>query len=81
MEGLGADSEENREPVSDINTAVVDSLKVLDPKRPIREADIGRQLFDVRFVPIASIRAATPLFDHLVGAGEQRCRLGERERS
>jgi hypothetical protein len=26
------------EPVSDINTAVVDSLKVLDPKRPIREA-------------------------------------------
>ena len=39
--GLGADSEEKREPVSDINTAVVDSLKVLDPKRPIREADIG----------------------------------------
>jgi demethylmenaquinone methyltransferase/2-methoxy-6-polyprenyl-1,4-benzoquinol methylase len=27
--------------VSDINTAVVDSLKVLDPNRPIREADIG----------------------------------------
>jgi len=26
--------------VSDINTAVVDSLKVLDPKRPIREADM-----------------------------------------
>jgi hypothetical protein len=26
--------------VSDIDTAVVDSLKVLDPKRPIREADI-----------------------------------------
>jgi hypothetical protein len=26
---------------SDINTAVVDSLKVLDPKRPIREADIA----------------------------------------
>ena len=38
--GLGADSEEKREPVSDINTAMVDSLKVLDPKRPIREADI-----------------------------------------
>ena len=38
MEGPGADSEEKREPVSDINTAVVDSLKVLDPKRPIREA-------------------------------------------
>ena len=40
--GLGADSEEKREPVSDIDTAVVDSLKVLDPKRPIREADISR---------------------------------------
>ena len=34
--------EKKREPVSDINTAVVDSLKVLDPKRPIREADIGK---------------------------------------
>ena len=29
------------EPMSDIDTAVVDSLKVLDPKRPIREADIA----------------------------------------
>ena len=29
--GLGADSEEKREPVSDIDTAVVDGLKVLDP--------------------------------------------------
>ncbi len=39
--GLGADSEEKREPASDIDTVVVDSLKVLDPERPIREADIG----------------------------------------
>ena len=38
--GLGADSEEKREPVSDVDTVMVDSLKVLDPKRPIREADI-----------------------------------------
>jgi hypothetical protein len=30
--------------VSDIDTAVVDSLKVLDPKRPIREADIQPRL-------------------------------------
>jgi hypothetical protein len=30
--------------VSDIDTAVVDCLKVLDPKRPIREADIRRNL-------------------------------------
>src|ERR1035438_8597278 len=29
--GPGADSEEKREPVSDIDTAVVDGLKVLDP--------------------------------------------------
>ena len=30
--------------MSDINTAVVDSLKVLDPDRPIREADKQGQL-------------------------------------
>jgi hypothetical protein len=42
MEGPGADSEEKREPVSDINTAVADSLKVLDPNRPIREAEVAR---------------------------------------
>jgi hypothetical protein len=39
--GLGADSEEKREPVSDVDTVMVDSLKVLDPKWPIREADIS----------------------------------------
>ena len=30
------------ETVSDIDTAVVDSLKVLDPRRPIGEADIPK---------------------------------------
>jgi len=40
VEGPCADSEEKREPVGDIDTAVVDSLKALDPNRPIREADI-----------------------------------------
>ena len=39
--GPGADSEEKHEPASDIDTVVVDSLKALDPKRPIREADIA----------------------------------------
>ncbi len=39
--GLCADSEEKHEPASDIDTAIVDGLKVLDPNRPIREADIG----------------------------------------
>ena len=43
MEGPGADSEEKREPVGDIDTAVLDSLKVLDPNRPIREADMLRR--------------------------------------
>ena len=38
----GADSEEKHEPVSDIDTVVVDSLKALDPEWPIREADIAR---------------------------------------
>jgi hypothetical protein len=37
--GLSAKSEEKREPASDTD-AVVDSLKALDLKRPIREADI-----------------------------------------
>ena len=49
--GLRADSEEKREPVSDIDAGVVDSLKVLDPQRPIREADIVRVLRPVRFSP------------------------------
>ena len=44
-----ADSEEKREPVSDIDTAVVKSLKALDPNRPIREADISTVLIHVRF--------------------------------
>src|SRR5215472_13097778 len=32
-----------------------ESLKVLDPKRPIREADIHRCDYDVRFVPTADV--------------------------
>ena len=48
VEGPGADSEEKHEPVSDIDTAAADSLKVLDPKRPIREADIAQHGGNVR---------------------------------
>ena len=44
MEGPCADSEEKREPVGDIETAEVDGLKVLDPRRPIREADVAERL-------------------------------------
>ena len=38
----GADPEEKHEPVSDIDTVVVDSLKALDPEWPIREADMSQ---------------------------------------
>ena len=37
---FGADSEEKHEPVSDIDTIVVDGLKALDPEWPIREATL-----------------------------------------
>jgi hypothetical protein len=46
--GLGADSEEKHEPASDVDTALMDSLKVLDPEGPIREADIHLSGWDVR---------------------------------
>ena len=49
--GPGADSEEKREPVSDIDIAVADSLKVLDLKRPIREADVGKRAIKFRLQP------------------------------
>jgi len=51
MERPGADSEEKHEPAGDIGTAVVDSLKALDPGRPIREADIRVTRRHVRFGP------------------------------
>src|SRR5262245_55884064 len=55
--GLGADSEEKHEPVSDIDTVVVDSLKALDPEWPIREADVERTLVKVSNVPRAVVAA------------------------
>ena len=50
--GLGADSEEKHEPVSDIDTAAADSLKVLDPKRPIREADSALQQYPPNLIAV-----------------------------
>ena len=38
---FAVDARRAPEPASDIDTALVDSLKALDPNRPIREADIG----------------------------------------
>src|SRR6478736_5275977 len=59
--GLGADSEEKHEPASDVDTVVVDGLKALDPKRPIREADSSRTSGHVRKVPRPdSCSAASP---------------------
>src|SRR6476661_8935424 len=63
--GLGADSEEKHEPVSDIDTVVVDSLKALDPKRPIREADVSardhlkdvaREQYSATFAPVCPVQ-------------------------
>ncbi|MGE5163308.1 MAG: hypothetical protein ACM3IH_04705, partial [Sphingobacteriales bacterium] len=54
--GLSADSEEKHEPVSDIDTAVMEGLKALDPNRPIREADMCGALAHVRFRPLADIQ-------------------------
>ena len=65
--GLGADSEEKREPASDIDTRVVDGLKVLDPERPIREAAVSN-------------RSNAGLFKHLVGERKQRRRYSQTER-
>jgi hypothetical protein len=56
--------------VSDIDT-VVDSLKVLDPKRPIREADMDQSVPDVGFVPCvdgSELARAFFTFAALVGA-------------
>ena len=54
--GLGADSEEKREPASDIDTVVVDSLKALDPKWPIREADMRERDWHVSLGPMADTK-------------------------
>ena len=57
MEGPGADSEEKHEPASDIDTALMDCLKVLDPEGPIREADIRWRSVHVANVPDSDIAA------------------------
>src|SRR6266481_9035710 len=50
--GLGADSEEKHEPVSDIDIALVDSLKALDPERPIKRS--GHLSF-YEYTPLATL--------------------------
>jgi hypothetical protein len=53
--------------VSDIDTAAVDSLKALDPERPIREATDAPQ-------------QTASLFDHSVRGGEHLRRHGQPQR-
>ena len=45
--------------MSDIDTGMVASLKVLDPKWPIREADIAPMIQRVVTVPTRRLRDAT----------------------
>ena len=63
--GRSADSEEKHEPVSDIDTAVVASLKALDPDRPIREADICSAAARVRFTPNTDRERGFPAKGHV----------------
>jgi hypothetical protein len=53
--------------VSDIDTAAADGLKVLDPTRPIREADMFGLKPNVRFVPKGLMHRSKKArsFDHL----------------
>ena len=46
--------------MSDIDIAVADSLKVLDLKRPIREADIRASGHHVGYGPLAHVRERQP---------------------
>jgi hypothetical protein len=56
VEQVVADSEEKHEPAGDIDTVVVDSLKALDPERPIREADIAFSWFPVPYSYLQKLR-------------------------
>jgi hypothetical protein len=56
---LGADSEEKHEPVSDIDTVVLDSLKALDPEWPIRE-EKHEPVSDIDTVVVDSLKALDP---------------------
>src|SRR5256886_6292742 len=55
--GLGAESEEKREPVSDIDTGVADSLKVLDPDGRLEKRTLIKSLS-----PIASLSKGALFF-------------------
>ena len=52
--------------MGDIDTGAVDSLKVLDPKWPIREADIERVRPQVRFGPTRDLALMDNVEDDLL---------------
>src|SRR6516225_519196 len=72
--GLCADSVEKHEPASDIDTAVVDSLKALDPNRPIREADIVQCGEKHRYSQLTSVQPSAAFTRSRV-SGSSRMRL------
>jgi hypothetical protein len=63
--------------VGDIDTAAVDSLKTLDPKRPIREATKQRTQFYVGFVPGTDMK---PSLQYIVGDCQERGRNFDAQR-
>ena len=64
--GLCADSGEKHEPASDIDAAAVDSLKALDPSRPII-LSLGQQ-------QTHALQQKQLLFDQFIGKRQQCCR-------
>ena len=64
--GLGAESEEKREPASDIDTGVVDSLKALDPDGRLEKRTINKRSRHVRLVPLATECTAAKLHSHSI---------------
>ena len=61
--------------MSDIDTAAADSLKVLDPERPIREADIAERGQNVRLLPQGDISHCNANAD--LGASDQQKEVTE----
>ena len=61
--GLGAESEEKREPVSDIDTGVVVSLKVLDPdgrlEKRTNSGHLGMSLWSKRVQHVVTTKMLT----------------------
>jgi hypothetical protein len=73
--GLGADSEEKREPASVIDTVSADSLKALDLDRPIREADMSPDDAASAFELKAEITGIPSTLSMLCGARQDVGRL------